>query len=1057
MRPISFKFLTRKKFWKRTLLFGFITPISLFFIMVFIVYVKQDTIVKSLIKNANEDFIGSIKIKDSHVAPFANFPYISIDIEELEIFEGKDKSISSRIIHFKDTYIGFDILALLSGNYDVKSIKVSDGDVRIVQDKNSEFNIVNAFKSKKPPEEIEEELHLDLKSIKLDRIDVSKYNEVNGLMADVFIESAQTRFKTTKKQFKIDVDSKFELNLITDGDTSFLKHKHFEVSTELKFEKKKQVLTIAPTEISLEKATFNFEGNIDFVNDVFIDLHFSGKKPDFNLFLALAPEELAPTLKKFENKGEIFFDATVKGKSINGKQPLIRANFGCNKGYFNNLDSKKKLDQIAFKGSFTNGKNRKTSTMRFELENFTAKPEAGTFKGKLVVENFNSPEIDMNLNADFDLDFLSKFLNTPELKGLSGRVGLTMNFRDIIDMEHPEKSIERLNESYYSELKIQNLKFTTEYLKVPVHGIDLQATLKGHEAKIEFLKMKIGRSDINIKGLVSDLPAIIHHTSIPVSTSLQISSKLIDIKEFTSGMKGTKPIDEQIENLSLNLNFLSSARSIIESPNIPVGEFFITNLYANMKHYPHVLHDFHADIFVEEKDFRVMDFSGMIDKSDFHFSGKLNNYNLWFEDKMHGDTQIEFDLTSNLLQLENLFTYGGENYVPEDYRHEEIDHLKIHGRTDLHFNNGLKSTDFYLTELKGKMKIHPLRFENFKGSCHLEAGQLKVQDLTGKMGHSIFKMNLDYALEKNKKKIPNQLSISGDRLDLDELLNYNESAMVKAEKVEHDAVFSIYDFDFPAFKINADVNQLNYHNYKLTNFKSSLRLEANHMIYFDKLDFEAAGGKFNITGYLSGKDKEHIYFNPVIKIDHLDLDKFMVKFDNFGQDHLLSENLHGTFRGKVTGKIHLHADLVPKIDDSELTIDMMVLNGKLENYGPLLALGDYFEDAKLKEVKFDTLTNVITLKNSTISIPAMTINSSIGFMEIIGNQRIDSNMKMDYLIGVPWKLVTQVAGRKIFGRFSKDTPSENEIQYRQSNSKFIYIKMKGDTENYSVSIGKKPK
>jgi hypothetical protein len=1058
MRSISLMFLKRKKFWKRTFWFGLITPIIVFSILVLVVYVKQDSIVKNLIKNANKDFTGSIRIKDSHVAPFANFPYISIDIEELEIFEGKNRKKSERIVHIKDAYIGFDILELLSGKYDVKSVRLLNGDLRIIQHKNGDFNIIKAFESKKPAKEIEEELHLDLQSIKLDNIDVSKFNESNGIMVDVLIENAKTRLQSTKQNFTMNLDSKFQLNLIKDGDTTFLKHKHFEVATELDFEKSKQILKVEPTEITLEKATFNFDGSVDFLNDVFIDLHFSGKKPDFNLFLALAPEELMPTLKKFENKGEIYFDATVKGKSINGAQPLIKANFGCSEGYFNNLESGKKLDKIGFKGSFTNGKKRNSSTMRFVLENFTAKPEAGTFKGKLVVENFDSPDVDMNLNSDFDLEFLSKFMNTPELKGLSGRIGLIMNFRDIIDIENPERSIERLNESYYSELKVQNLKFVTDALSVPVKGIDLYATVEGHEAKIDYLNIKMGRSDLKIKGFISDLPAIIHHTSTPVTTDLQISSNLIDVKELSSGIKDNKPIDEQIENLRLNLKFLSSAKSFTESPSLPIGEFFITNLYAKMKHYPHTLHDFHADVFVEEKDFRVMDFSGMIDNSDFHFSGKLNNYNLWFDEKMQGDTKIEFDLTSKHLQLDNLFSYGGENFVPEDYRHEVIDQLKIHGRTDLHFYNGLKSIDFYLTELNGKMEVHPLRFEKFKGSCHLEDGQLTVKNFSGKMGHSTFNINLDYALEKGKYNVPNQLSITGDRLDLDELLNNNSAASLSAEKkVDHDKVFSIYDFDFPQFKIKADVGQLNYHKYNLVNFKAKIRLEKNHMIHCDKFDFTAAGGKFDITGYLSGKDKEHIYFNPVIKISHLDLDRFMVKFDNFGQDHLVSENLHGIFTGKITGKIHLHADLVPKIDDSELYIDMNVYNGKLENYAPLLALGDYFEDSKLKEVRFDTLTNVLTLKKSNISIPTMTINSSLGFMEIRGDQRIDGAMKMHYLIGVPWKLVTQVAGRKLFGRLVKDKPSENEIQYRQKNSKFLYLKLKGDLDNYSISISKNPK
>jgi hypothetical protein len=189
----------------------------------------------------------------------------------------------------------------------------------------------------------------------------------------------------------------------------------------------------------------------------------------------------------------------------------------------------------------------------------------------------------------------------------------------------------------------------------------------------------------------------------------------------------------------------------------------------------------------------------------------------------------------------------------------------------------------------------------------------------------------------------------------------------------------------------------------------------------------------------------------------VDLDKLMVKFDNFGQDHLVSENLHGKFSGRITGKVHLHADLVPKIDDSEIIIDMLVLNGRLENYGPILALSDYFEDSKLKSVVFDTLKNTLTIKKSVIEIPAMTINSNLGFMEIHGSQKISDKMDMDYLIGVPWKMVSQAAGKKLFKRSKADESSPEEIQYRGENSKLVYVRMSGDFENYKISLAKKPK
>jgi hypothetical protein len=183
----------------------------------------------------------------------------------------------------------------------------------------------------------------------------------------------------------------------------------------------------------------------------------------------------------------------------------------------------------------------------------------------------------------------------------------------------------------------------------------------------------------------------------------------------------------------------------------------------------------------------------------------------------------------------------------------------------------------------------------------------------------------------------------------------------------------------------------------------------------------------------------------------------MVKFENFGQDHLVSENLHGKFTGRITGKIHLHGDLTPKIDDSELTISMTVLKGKLENYAPIQALSTYFQDKNVNKVFFDTLENTLKLKGGILTIPLMTINSSLGFMELKGEQHMDDKMTMDYTIGVPWKLIGKVAGQKLFGRKNKEEQSPDEIQYKEKNSRFVYVKLSGDMENYNIELAKKPR
>lgn len=1048
--------MTWKKI-KRWLLIIVLVPISLFGILVLIITWKQQAIVQELLTKANQDFTGEIKIEGSHIAPFANFPHIAIDLDHVQVFEGKGQT-TNKLLDIQDVYLGFDALTLFSGNMEIKSIKLSQGFIKLIQHTDGTFNIANALSGREKIERPEEEFHLDIKVLELENIDLLKLNEANNILVEAFIDNANARFKTSPEHTLISLYSRLQMNVMANGDTTFVKHKHIELTTALDYTTNTQLLTIKPSNLKLERADFNLDGSINMADDMNLDLKFHGNKPNFDLFLAFAPEELTPALERYDNAGKIFFEASINGKSINGHNPKILVDFGCEDAFFSNKQSNKRFDKLFFKGHFTSGDKGDLSSMEFSLLDFSARPEAGTFTGNLKVKNFESPDIDMQIKSQFQLDFLAKFFNINDLQDLKGELALTMNFHDVIDLTRPEKSIEKLNESYFTELVVKNLSFRSPDYHLPVHNINIKATMDGHEANISQFDVKVGDSDISIQATVSDLPAIIHHTANPVTANLIIKSKLLNIKQLTSqDTLKQKPVDERIENLSMKFKFNSSARAFTESPNLPVGEFFIEDLYAKLNHYPHTLHDFHADVFIDDQNFRVVDFTGMLDESDFHFNGRLENYDLWFLNEPLGDTRVEFNLTSTLLQLDDLFAYGGENFVPEDYRHEEFSNLKVHGFADMHFEKGLKSADISMDKLETKMKVHPLRFENFKGRVHYEDDHLMVQNMSGKIGQSDFVANLNYFLGADSiiSKRDNHFSLSANRLDFDQLFNYTPPPPSKTiTPQDHEAVFNIYDLPFSNMTFDFDIKHLNYHRYLIDNFFAKARTTKNHFIHVDTLSLNAAGGTLHGKGYFNGSNRNKIYFSPDFTMQKMDLDKLLFKFENFGQDHLVSENLHGKLSGTVSGKVHMHADMTPIIDDSEIQLDVEVLQGRLENYSALHAVADYFKNKNLDNVRFDTLRNKLELNKGVLSIPAMTINSTLGFIELSGKQSID--LSMDYTIRVPVKLVTQAVVQKLFGRKDDEPAGEDEIQYRDQTKRvpFINIRLTGTPDKYKIQMVK---
>lgn len=1053
-------FLRKKKFWFRFLGVVFALPIILLAIALSILYLKQDELIQAEIAALNKGYKGKIEIAETHLRPFANFPYISIKIDHVSILESKDSS-AEKLLKVEDIYTGFNIWDILKGNFDIKNLLIENGELNLIFHKDGSLNIQNALQTNKETSGTSP-MDIHLKNIQLRNIDLHKLDEATNVDVETFIYYAKGGFQTAGDLINAHIDTEFELNIVDNGDSTYIKRKHFEFHTDLSLNDKTGKLIFQPSGIRMEHGDFDIEGSIDLKNDVDLDLKIKGSKPNFDMLIAFAPQNLIPVLERYKNAGKIYFNAVVKGPTLHGIMPFIDVRFGASEAFLENTKARKRINDMGFKGHFTNGAERNLQTTEFSLTGMTARLETGRFLGSILVKNFTQPEVDMRLNADFNIGFLAKFLNLEDVEA-EGSAQLEMRFHDIIDLERPELALNDLNQAYFSELSIKDFSLSSSELPAALENLNLHLIMNGKKAELDLFDMKFGRSDLSITGHLSDLPAIIHHTDIPVNAHLDIASKTIDLAEITNySQKNSTGIDEKIEDLRVGLSFNSSARAFTESKYLPVGEFFIDSLHAKLRHYPHELHDFHVDLLIGEKDLRIEDFTGYIDDSDFHFNGLAHDYGFWMKDTLDGDVDLDLTFSSELLRLEDLFSYGGENYVPEDYRHEEVDGLILHLQSSMHYReSALHSIDLDLDKLNAKMHIHPMRFEDFKGRFHYEDEHLMVEGLHGKIGRTVFDLNMNYYLGKNlgSRKRDNHIGLKANYIDFDQLFNFTlpDSEQAKSESnIKHDDAFNLYELPFTDMTIDVDVGHFIYHRIDLQKIHSRMRTTKNHYLYVDTLDLKAAGGDVRMSGYFNGSDPKHIYLSPKLNFKKVELDKLLFKFENFGQDAIVSENLHGKLTADITGKIRMYPDMVPDLDQSEIHMDIQVLNGRLENYSYMLMLSDYMGDKDLSSVRFDTLQNHMDITNGELTIPNMTIESTLGHFELSGKQDMDLNM--EYYVKIPWSVIKQGARYTLFGKnkAQKEHQGEDEIIRTDPNKKtrYLNLKIRGNMEDYKITLGK---
>ncbi|MDG1477637.1 MAG: hypothetical protein P8Q14_10860, partial [Vicingaceae bacterium] len=417
-------------------------PIILFIVLISIIYTKQDQVIQSQLSEMNKGHQGLLKIGDTHLALFENFPNISFKIDDVKVYETKNDQ-EKAILNVADIFIRFNIIDIIKGNYDIQSILLENGTFNIVIHEDGSTNLEHALATTESSER-NQSLKIHLKTIDLLNLDIHKFDESTNVDVETYIYAANGGFKTENGLINAHLDTEFKLNIFNNGDTTYIHDKYFEFHTDMTLNEKTGIIDFKPSGVTMEHGDFELEGSLDMKNDMDLDMTVKGTKPNFDMLIAFAPHEIIPVLERYKNAGKIYLNAKIQGPTAHGLTPFIDAKFGANEAFLENTEKKKRIDNMGFEGHFTNGEERNLKTMEFSLNNMTANLEKGKFIGAVSVKNFEEPEIDMTLDANFKVDFIADFLNLKDIKDPSGNVNIKMKFHDIIDLENPEHTLKDL-------------------------------------------------------------------------------------------------------------------------------------------------------------------------------------------------------------------------------------------------------------------------------------------------------------------------------------------------------------------------------------------------------------------------------------------------------------------------------------------------------------------------------------------------------------------------------------------------------------------------------------
>ena len=1076
---------TRKRILRWTLIPIFIL-ILLAGIAAGILYTQQERLVNLAVTELNKKVPGELVVGGSDLSLFQNFPYISIGLKNVKLLPTKIAGVTP-IYEAERMFIGFSIKDILNQQYHVKVILLKNGHLDLIEDSTGELNVIKAVTlapdtttkttAKAQP------LDLDIKKFVLKGMRVTYRDPRSGQRIEADITRIQTAFRDEDGKINVESKGSFLLDFIRRGDTTLFRHKHLETDLSLSFDQKTKFLRLPLGKLKLEDAAFNVTGSVDLLHDPVVDLRIMGDKPDFRQLFAFAPQSVAKELKHFKYDGELSFDGTVKGAIKAGQQPLIALNFSCKNAYLHNTEAKRKLDSLSFKGFYTNGADRSLKTSELRLTDMSARPDKGRFTGNFVLRDFTDPKILMQVNSELELGFFGAFLGIKDLERLSGHINLKMNFKELVDLSLPEKELSQLTEGIQSELTVTNLSFRAPSYAYTIEHLNLHAAMKDGSVKLDSLSCKIGNSDFHCSASLDDLPALFHHQQKPVNLNFSAHSNKIVFKEllsFDTVRARRAEEDEQIDGFNIDLALQTSVQELLHPNPLPRGKLTIANLYASFVKYPHDFHDFGAELTIADTSVLLRNLAGRIDSSDIRFSGRVNNYALWFDKIKKGKTLIAFDLRSQRLAIRDLLGRRSIKYLPKDLQQETGSNIWLRSKTELRYDSIFRFANIKIANISGVLTNHNFHLDSISGNVKFGTDNfVKIDTLKGKVGNSDFNLSMRLYTGKDsaRRAKANYLQFYSRLLDVDQLNNYAAAAEQEAAETaaalhadtsdgssvataaaasQHAGGFNLFNIPFIDFNAHVEIGRIRYQRMGMKNLTTDLRMTATNDVYLDTFRAEMAGGRLTANAHIDGTDPKRITLASTIGVEDMDIEKLMLKFDNFGQDVMINKNLKGIVSGQIKSQFLIHPDFTPQMDQSQAQMDLEILNGALMNFAPMKAMSSFFTDKNLMMVRFDTLRNTLTFRNGAIYIPDMNVNSSLGFIEISGKQAL--NMQMEYYLRIPLKLVTSVGFHKLFGkkREEVDPDQVDAIQYRDKEKRvrFINLKISGTPDAYKVGLGK---
>lgn len=169
------------------------------------------------------------------------------------------------------------------------------------------------------------------------------------------------------------------------------------------------------------------------------------------------------------------------------------------------------------------------------------------------------------------------------------------------------------------------------------------------------------------------------------------------------------------------------------------------------------------------------------------------------------------------------------------------------------------------------------------------------------------------------------------------------------------------------------------------------------------------------------------------------------QLNNFGQNTLTNEQLSGTasLNLQLSTPVSAALEINPRYVKAVAKLNLS--NGRLHQFKPMEQLSRFAEMEELKDVRFNTLTNTLEIKDGKVNIPEMDITTNVLNLQLMGVHGFDNSI--NYRVRL--KL------QDVIGKKKKKKSRELDefiVEKERSGQPHLWVMVAGTVNNPEVGI-----